>query len=150
MYLGHILFGRPWQFDRKVSHDRFKDRHSFVKDNKTITLVPLTPRQVYEDQMKLKRENELKKNCETESSKKDDEKESERKKESEKKKNSEKKRETEENERKKKQASFYAKASDVKSVFYTNQPIFVLLYKEACFNTNELDESLPSVIVSLL
>ena len=33
----------------------------FVKDNKIITLVPLTPRQVYEDQMKLKRENELKK-----------------------------------------------------------------------------------------
>jgi hypothetical protein len=45
--------------------------------------------------------------------------------------------------------SFYVKASDVKSTFYTNQPIFVLLYKEACFNTNELDESLPSVVVWL-
>ena len=75
--------GRPWQFDRKVNHYGFKNRNSFVKDNKTITLVPLTLRQVYEDQMKLKRENELKKNCETESSKKDDEKESDRKKESE-------------------------------------------------------------------
>ena len=61
MHAGHILLGRPWQFDRKVNHDGFKNRHSFVKDNKTITLVPLTPRQVYEDQMKLKRENELKK-----------------------------------------------------------------------------------------
>ena len=50
----------------------------------------------------------------------------------------------------KKKASFYAKSSDVKSAFYTNQPIFVLLYKEACFNTNELDESLPNVVVSLL
>ena len=49
-----------------------------------------------------------------------------------------------------KKTSFYAKASDVKSAFYTNQSIFVLLYKEACFNTNELDESLPSVVVSLL
>jgi hypothetical protein len=46
--------------------------------------------------------------------------------------------------------SFYAKASNVKSAFYTNQPIFVLLYKEACFNTSELEESLPSVVVSLL
>ena len=46
--------------------------------------------------------------------------------------------------------SFYAKASDVKSVFYTNQSIFVFLYKKSCFNTNELDESLPSVVVSLL
>ena len=84
MHAGYILLGRPWQFDRKVNHDGFKNRHSFVKDNKTITLVPLTPRQVYEDQMKLKKENDLQKNCDTESSKTDDEKESEQKKESEK------------------------------------------------------------------
>ena len=66
-------------------------------------------------------------------------------------KKNEKKRESEEREREReKRASFYAKASDVKSAFYTNQPIFVLLYKEACFKTNELDESLPSVVVFLL
>uniref|UniRef100_A0A2N9I1W6 Reverse transcriptase domain-containing protein n=1 Tax=Fagus sylvatica TaxID=28930 RepID=A0A2N9I1W6_FAGSY len=41
---------RPWQFDRKVTHDGFKNRYSFVKDSRTVTLVPLTPRQVYEDQ----------------------------------------------------------------------------------------------------
>ena len=51
MHAGHILLGKPWQFDRRVNHDRFKNRHSFVKDSKTITLVSLTPRQVYEDQM---------------------------------------------------------------------------------------------------
>jgi hypothetical protein len=146
MHAGHILLGRPWQFDRKVTHDGFKNRYSFVKDSRTVTLVPLTPRQVYEDQVKLKRENELKKNCETESSKKEDEKESERKKESEKK----KERVTNMSEKQKKQVSFYAKVSDVKSAFYANQPIFVLLYKEACFNTNKLDESLSSVVVSLL
>jgi hypothetical protein len=145
MHAGHILLGRPWQFDRKAIHDGFKNRYSFVKDSRTVTLIPLTPRQVYEDQVKLKRENELKKNCETESSKKD-EKESERKKESEKK----KERVTNTSEQQKKQVSFYAKASDVKNAFYANQPIFVLLYKEACFNTNELDESLPSVVISLL
>jgi hypothetical protein len=61
-----------------------------------------------------------------------------------------KKRVTNMSEKQKKQVSFYAKASDVKSAFYANQPIFVLLYKEACFNTNEHDESLPSVVVSLL
>jgi hypothetical protein len=146
MHAGHILLGRPWQFDRKAIHDGFKNRYSFVKDSRTVTLIPLTPRQVYEDQVKLKRENELKKNCETESSKKEDEKESERKKESEKK----KERVTNTSKQQKKQVSFYAKASDVKNAFYANQPIFVLLYKEACFNTNELDESLPSVVISLL
>ena len=82
-----------------------------------------------------------KKNCDTESSKTDDEKESEQKK-----KKSEKKIENGKSQRKtEKQGSFYAKASDVKNAFYTNQPIFVLLYKEACFNTNELNESLPSI-----
>ena len=80
MHAGHILLGRPWQFDRKVNHDRFKNRYSFVKDNKTITFVPLTPQQVYVDQMKLKIKNDLQKNCDTKSSKKDDEKESETKK----------------------------------------------------------------------
>ena len=100
---------------------------------------------MYENQMKLKRENDLQKNCDTKSSKTDDEKESKQKKES------EKKIESGKSERKtKKQGSFYTKASDVKNVFYTNQLIFILLYKEACFNTNELDESLPSVVVSLL
>jgi hypothetical protein len=53
-------------------------------------------------------------------------------------------------EKREKKMSFYAKASDVKSAFYTNQHIFVLFYKETCFNTNELDESLPSVVVSVL
>ena len=46
-----------------------------------------------------------------------------------------------------KKVSFCAKASDVKSAFYTNHPIFVPLYKEACFCTNELDGSLPSVVI---
>uniref|UniRef100_A0A2N9J5Z4 CCHC-type domain-containing protein n=1 Tax=Fagus sylvatica TaxID=28930 RepID=A0A2N9J5Z4_FAGSY len=50
MHAGHILLGRPWQYDRRVTHDGFKNRYSFIKDNGTITLVPLTPRQVYEDQ----------------------------------------------------------------------------------------------------
>lgn len=60
MHVGHILLGWPWQFD-KVTQDRFNNKHYFVKDNKTITLVPLTPRQVYEDQMKLKERMSLKK-----------------------------------------------------------------------------------------
>ena len=102
MHADHILLNKLWKFDRKVIHNGFKNRHFFVKDNKTITLVLLTPRQVYEDQMKLKRENVLKKNCENESSKKncenesskkDDEKESEGKKKNWKKKENKNKRE---------------------------------------------------------
>ena len=71
-------------------------------------------------------------------------------------------RETEINEREKKRVelsdgikierrtNFYAKASKVKRALFLNQPMIVLLYKEALFNTNQLDTSLPSSIVSLL
>ncbi|KAL2519768.1 reverse transcriptase [Abeliophyllum distichum] len=54
MHASHLLLGRPWQYDRKVKHDRFRNRYNFVKDGKLITLVPLTPQQVYDAQMKLK------------------------------------------------------------------------------------------------
>ena len=60
MHAGHILLGRPWQYDRKVMHDGFRNRYSFVKDGKSVTLVPLSPKQVYEDQMKLLSEVEKK------------------------------------------------------------------------------------------
>ena len=33
----------------------------FMKDNKLLTLVPLTPKQVYEDQVRLKQECDFKK-----------------------------------------------------------------------------------------
>uniref|UniRef100_A0A2N9JAV7 Uncharacterized protein n=1 Tax=Fagus sylvatica TaxID=28930 RepID=A0A2N9JAV7_FAGSY len=56
MYAGHILLERSWQYDRRVTHDGFKNMYSFVKGGKTIKLAPLTPSQVYEDQLKLKSE----------------------------------------------------------------------------------------------
>jgi hypothetical protein len=46
MHAGHILLGRPWQYDRRVTHDGFKNMYSFVKGGKTIKLAPLTPSQV--------------------------------------------------------------------------------------------------------
>jgi len=46
MHASHLLLG-PWQFDRKAIHDGFRNRFTIVKDGKTITLVPLSPKQVY-------------------------------------------------------------------------------------------------------
>ena len=40
--------------------------------------------------------------------------------------------------------------TEIKSSFYTNKPMFELLYKEALLNINYLDSSLPSVFSSLL
>ena len=59
MQASHILLGRPWQYDRKAIHDGVKNRYTIVKDGKTITLVPLTPKQMYADQIKIKGEHEV-------------------------------------------------------------------------------------------
>ena len=63
MHAGHLLLGRPWQYDRKVTHNGFKNRYSFTKGGRTITLVPLTPQQVYEVQVRI-RASEQKKESE--------------------------------------------------------------------------------------
>ncbi|XP_052477140.1 uncharacterized protein LOC128032566 [Gossypium raimondii] len=54
MHAGHLLLGRPWQFDCRVMHDGYSNRYSFKHMGRNVTLAPLTPKQVYEDQLKLK------------------------------------------------------------------------------------------------
>ena len=51
MQAGHLLLARPWQFDRRVKHDGFTNKYLLVHNQRTVTLVPLTPKQVYEDQV---------------------------------------------------------------------------------------------------
>ena len=50
----------------------------------------------------------------------------------------------------KKQPNFYAREGEVRSAFFTNKPMILLVYKEAYFNTNNLDHIMPSVAISLL
>ena len=51
----HILLGRPWQFDKRAVHDGFTNRHTFTHKEKQNTLVPLSPQEVHQDQMHLKK-----------------------------------------------------------------------------------------------
>jgi hypothetical protein len=169
MHAGHILLGRPWQYDRRVTHDGFKNMYSFVKGGKTIKLAPLTPSQVYEDQLELKSEVAHKRKCENESDKKrKSEKEIEQKRkiesENEQKRKSEKeieqKRKSEsENEKKEREfaerkgktkVGFYARVSEVKRAFFVDCPMILLVYKESYLNLDETNRSLPSLAVSLL
>ncbi|KAH9744280.1 Endonuclease [Citrus sinensis] len=138
MHAGHILLGRPWQYDRRVTHDGYLNRYSFVMNKRQITFVPLTPRQVYEDQMSIKKESDTKN--ENESTK---EREIERK-------ASEKIQKNIVERKERQQVNLFAKESEVKRAFFSKQPIVVLLCKEACLHTNELNFSLPSAIVTLL
>ena len=70
IHADHILLGRLWQYDRRVTYDGFKNIYNFLKEGKTIKLAPLTPSQVYEDQLKLKSEVVQKRKNENESDKK--------------------------------------------------------------------------------
>ncbi|XP_057997665.1 uncharacterized protein LOC131176619 [Hevea brasiliensis] len=54
MHAGHILLGRPWQYDRKVVHDGFRNRYSFDHDGRRVTLAALSPAQSFEDQLRIK------------------------------------------------------------------------------------------------
>jgi hypothetical protein len=53
-------------------------------------------------------------------------------------------------EKPKNQPNFYTREGEVRSVFFTNKLMVLLVYKEACFNTNEIDYCVSSVAISLL
>ena len=44
-----------------MKHDGFTNKYSFVLNQRSITLVPLTSQQVYEDQVRLQKESDQKK-----------------------------------------------------------------------------------------
>ena len=147
MEAGHLLLGRPWQFDRRVKHDGFTNKYSLVHNQRSIVLVPLSPKQVHEDQVRMQKEKELKKR---ESEKKNEEKKMEEKTESETQNKSDEKEIVNDRKKERKQKNFYAKASEVKRAFLSKQPMILFLYKEAALLTTNLDENLPSSIMSLL
>jgi hypothetical protein len=49
-----------------------------------------------------------------------------------------------------KHLNFYAKQSNLTHAYYFNMPMILLLYKEAYFNSNELNFFVPSVAKVLL
>ncbi|KAF7841818.1 Transposon Ty3-G Gag-Pol polyprotein [Senna tora] len=49
MQASHLLLGRPWQFDRHVLHDGYKNRYSFELNGHKFTLAPLSPKEESDD-----------------------------------------------------------------------------------------------------
>ncbi|RDX71111.1 hypothetical protein CR513_49576, partial [Mucuna pruriens] len=45
----HILLGRPWQYDHRVTHDGVTNRFMFVHKEQKVTLKPLSPKEVNKD-----------------------------------------------------------------------------------------------------
>jgi len=59
----HVLLGRHWQYDRQVLHDGLTKKMYFNFQGYKVILKPLSPKEVHEDQIKMKnkRENEREK-----------------------------------------------------------------------------------------
>jgi len=92
MEASHLLFGRPWQVDRRTNHNRYSNKYSFVHHGKKVILAQLSPSEVREDQKKLRekyeqerkeserKEVEEKENCERKEKEKENKNESEKEK----------------------------------------------------------------------
>ncbi|XP_057989066.1 uncharacterized protein LOC131172130 [Hevea brasiliensis] len=51
MNASHLLLGRPWQFDKRATHDGFKNTYFFIEDEKRIVLAPFCPQQIHQEQL---------------------------------------------------------------------------------------------------
>lgn len=125
----HILFGRPWQFDRRVEHDGFTNEYSFVHNQRKVMLCPMSPKQVHEDQLHLQKDHVQKKRVMKGKMRvkiRDGKKKEERK------------------------TNMYAKTSDIRRALDSKQPMIILRYKMTLLNTNVNDFLLSSVVLSLL
>ena len=59
MHTSYLLLRKPWQFNRKAIHNGLRNRYNLKKDGRICILALLSPKEVYEDQLKLKRKWEV-------------------------------------------------------------------------------------------
>ncbi|XP_010529071.1 PREDICTED: uncharacterized protein LOC104806048 [Tarenaya hassleriana] len=140
MQASHLLLGRPWQFDRRVQHDGYSNKYSFEFKGSKIRLVPLTPKEIYDDHIKQgktqMRGSDVLSDHEVDHQ------------------NGEFLRKTQkqtfESKPERKQKNFFLRACEIKKALFSSQPIIVLLYKETLSNLNDFSSSLPSVLQDVL
>ena len=65
MQASHVLLGRPWQYDRKVTHDGYRNIYKFVMNNRTVKLASLSHLEASLDRAKLVKEFKRRSNRET-------------------------------------------------------------------------------------
>ncbi|KAG7536936.1 Integrase catalytic core [Arabidopsis suecica] len=59
MQAGHLLLGRPWQFDRASQHDGRTNHYSLTHNGRKYNLAPLSPSEVHELQVRMNKEVEV-------------------------------------------------------------------------------------------
>ncbi|KAG7568008.1 Integrase catalytic core [Arabidopsis thaliana x Arabidopsis arenosa] len=138
MEAGHILLGRPWQYDRRTVHDGYTNKYSFEYQGRKITLAPMSPHEVYLDQLKLEQnqgKNIVSDPLNTSSTKNESE--------------SSRKTPLKAFESKPvRQETLFVRPSEIKHALVTKQPFVLLVFKDALLTNPEPD--LPSNVLSLL
>ncbi|KAG7536840.1 Ferric reductase NAD binding domain [Arabidopsis suecica] len=138
MEAGHILLGRPWQYDRRTVHDGYTNKYSFEYQGRKITLAPMSPHEVYLDQLKLEQnqgKNIVSDPLNTSSTKNESE--------------SSRKTPLKAFESKPvRQETLFVRPSEIKHALVTKQPFVLLFFKDALLTNPEPD--LPSNVLSLL
>ncbi|KAF8054126.1 hypothetical protein N665_1346s0001 [Sinapis alba] len=61
MQAGHLLLGRPWQFDKETIHNGRTNYYSFTHHNRKHNLAPLSPQQVLDMQRDMDKGNKVSK-----------------------------------------------------------------------------------------
>nr|XP_027127795.1 uncharacterized protein LOC113743938 [Coffea arabica] len=155
MQASHVLLGRPWEYDRQADHIGLTNKYKFIMDNLKITLSTLTPTQVYEEQLHLRKEREKRQLREAKKKPNVPKDEEKKKVEAElsERENSSGKRLSEAESLKAKKMSFYASVREIYRVLNAQSLLIVLMYREAdysSFYTLGITNSLPSAIYSLL
>ncbi|XP_019092325.1 PREDICTED: uncharacterized protein LOC109129137 [Camelina sativa] len=123
MEASHILLGRPWQSDWRTSHDGFTNRYSFEFKGKKIILVPLTPHEVYQDQLTIHQK-------ESESLRKTKSKACESK--------------------PVRLSNFFVRKGEVKRALFSKQPLIMFVYNETLISFSDRAPVLPSEKTFLL
>ena len=59
MTVCHLLLGRPWQYDRNVTHEGRTNTYTFKMDNQNMKLFPMTPNQILAQSLQKKVEVKL-------------------------------------------------------------------------------------------
>ncbi|XP_024005038.1 uncharacterized protein LOC112082170 [Eutrema salsugineum] len=59
MQVGHLLLGRPWQFDKESMHNGRTNHYSFTHDKRNFQLAPLSPMEVHEMQMQFAKDSKV-------------------------------------------------------------------------------------------
>ena len=144
MHAAHLLIGRPWQFDRDVTHQGKLNRYSLVFKGRKFTLAPLNPSDVYKDQLRMI------KFCEGVREKEQVQKTERKEASNEKSKNLNGPKVSESASGKIRVKNLMATKKDVRRALLNKQPCILVRFRQNYLSLSNINENLPSVFQSLL